>query len=68
MDCIRHYLIQFVNTKGNGWAVINATNPKLAEDIFKQQTSFECVKVSTIRELRWFGDEMQLVSEGMATT
>lgn len=68
MDCIKHYLVNFITSNGNGWAIINATNPKLAEDIFKQQTAYECVKVTTVSELRWFGDTMQLVSEGTAIT
>lgn len=71
MECknnIKQYLLQFTHKNGNGYAVVNATDPKIAENVFKAQTKYEDAGITSIKELRWFGQEMQLVEEGSVVT
>lgn len=61
---VKHYLINFSYKDGNGWAVVNANSVKQASDIFKAQTKYEQPKVLNVKELKYFGEETQLVYEG----
>lgn len=68
IERIRTYILQFIYKDGNGWAIVNARTPNLAESVFKTQTKYEGAKVTDIKESRWFGNNMQLVYEGAVTT
>lgn len=67
-DNIKQYLLQFTHKNGNGYAVVNATDPKVAENVFKAQTKYKDAGITSVKELRWFGQEMQLVEEGSVVT
>lgn len=66
--CLKSYLIHFVHKTGNGWAIINAYSPTQAESVFMVQTKYEKAKICHIKEVKYFGTEMQLVYEGAITT
>lgn len=68
IERIRTYILQFIYKDGNGWAIVNARTPNLAESVFKTQTKYEGARVTDIKESRWFGNNMQLVYEGAVTT
>lgn len=61
---LKHYLLKFSYNKSNGWAIVNAHTVNQAQSIFKVQTRFNGAKVDTIEELRYYGEEIQLVYEG----
>ena len=67
-DCLRTYILQFLYKDGNGWAIVNARTPQQAENIFKIQTKFNKPKVTSIKESKWYGENMQLVYEGTTIT
>ncbi|MBQ9391955.1 MAG: collagen-like protein [Lachnospiraceae bacterium] len=62
------YNIQFIYKEGNGWAIINANSPAQAEQVFKVQTKFEKPIITSIKEFNYFGNEMQLVFEGVVSS
>lgn len=68
IERIRTYILQFIYKDGNGWAIVNARTPNLAESVFKTQTKYEEARVTDIKESRWFGNNIQLVYEGAVTT
>jgi hypothetical protein len=68
IERIRTYVLQFIYKDGNGWAIVNARTPNLAESVFKTQTKYEGARVTDIKESRWFGNNIQLVYEGAVTT
>lgn len=61
---MKTYILKFIYKEGNGWAIVNAHSPNQAESVFYSQTKFESPKVANITELRYYGEEMQLVYEG----
>lgn len=61
---LRHYLLKFTYNNSTGWAIVNAHTVNQAQSIFKVQTSFNGASVDTIKELKYFGEELQLVYEG----
>ena len=61
---MKTYALKFTHKEGSGWAIVNAHSPNQAESVFYNQTKFESTKVISIVELRYFGEEMQLVYEG----
>ena len=67
---MKTWLIQFSYKEGNGWAIVNAHSLQQAKNIFISQSQFSSkdVSVCSAKELRYFGEEMQLVYEGSATT
>ena len=67
-NTMKHYQLQFIHKNGNGYAIVNAPSPNMAESVFKSQTVYKDAKVTLMTEIRWLGDEMQLVTEGSVTT
>lgn len=67
-NCLKTYILQFLYKDGNGWAIVNARTPLQAENIFKIQTKFTKPKVTSIKESKWYGENMQLVYEGTTIT
>ena len=65
---LKIYLLQFKYRDGSGWAIVNATSVKQAERVFKTQTKYKESTVIGTKELRYFGDNMQIVFEGAVTT
>ena len=65
---INTYIIHFTIGDGNGYAIVNAHTPIQAKQIFHTQTATVSPRVSTIKELKYFGEEMQLVYEGSIIT
>ena len=67
-SCIKTYIIQFIYDEGNGWAFVNAHSVNQAEQVFKIQTKYKDVRVTGIKETKYYGEEMQLVYEGAVTS
>lgn len=65
---LKTYIIQFIYPKGNGWAFVNATMVSQAEKVFYNQTKYEDTKITSIKETKWYGSNIQLVYEGAVTT
>ena len=65
---LKIYLLQFKYKDGSGWAIVNATSVKQAERVFKTQTKYKESTVISTKELRYFGNNMQIVFEGAVTT
>ena len=65
---LKTYALQFINKYGNGYAIVNAHSPNQAESVLKAQTRYQISEVTQIQELRWFGQEMQLITEGRVVT
>lgn len=65
---LKTYMIQFMYKEGNGWALVNATSVKQAEQVFKTQTKYEEAVVISTKEIKYCGNNMQIVFEGAVTT
>ncbi len=65
---LKTYIIQFIYEDGNGWAFVNALSPSQAESVFKTQTKYTSARVVSIKETKYYGENMQLVFEGAVTT
>ena len=65
-NCIElnRYIVVFTHSEGNGWAIVNAMSENGAQKVFKNQTKFTNTKVKGVKELRYFGDNIELVYEG----
>ena len=66
--CLKTYIVQYIHSNGNGWAIINCPSPPFIENILKKQSKMLNVRVVSYSELRYFGEEMGLVYEGCITT
>ena len=65
---LKTYIVQYIHKYGNGWAVINATQPSQIEDILRNQGKFSDAKVTSYKEMKHFGNSMAIVYEGNITT
>lgn len=69
---LKTYILQYIYKTGNGYALVNANSPNQAESIFLTQTKYrdkyQDLKVISIQESRWLGQETQLVEEGSVNT
>ena len=65
---LKTFLVQFIYKQGNGWAIINATSINEAESVFKRQTKYEDAIITGVKETKWYGNNIQLVFEGVVTT
>lgn len=65
---LKTYIVQYIHKYGNGWAVINATQPSQIEDILRNQGKFSDAKVTSYKEMKHFGNSMAIVYEGNVTT
>lgn len=65
---LKTYMIQFMYKDGNGWALVNAATVKQAESVFKTQTKYENAVVISTKEIKYCGNNMQIVFEGAVTT
>lgn len=65
---LKTYVAQYIHKYGNGWAIINATDPSKVESILKTQGRFPEVKLVSFKEVCYFGNTMSIVYEGSITT
>ena len=69
---IKTYILQYIHSDGNGYALVNANSPSQAESIFFKQTKhrdeYRDIKVVSIQESKWVGQETQLIDEGSVST
>ena len=65
---LKTYVVQYIHSTGNGWAIINAYHPNQIESILKNQGKFPDAKVTSFRERKCFGNTMSIVYEGNITT
>lgn len=68
LNVLKTYIIQFIYPNGNGWAFINARNVSEASSVFYRQTRFQNTTITSLKETRWYGENIQLVFEGSVTT
>lgn len=61
---VNRYVVVFTHSKGNGWAIVNAMSVDGAQKVFINQTKFINPKIKGVTELRYFGDNVEVVYEG----
>lgn len=62
------YIVQFIHEKGNGWAIMCCPSPSYVEQTFKNQTRYVNAKITSFKEIEYFGNETCLIYEGDVTT
>lgn len=61
---LRTYQVEFSHAEGNGWAIVTTFNPQQVEQLLRNTSKFQDIKVYGIKELKCFGNTVQVVYEG----
>lgn len=65
---MKTYILQFTHSNGNGWAIVNADNPKQASTVFEVNTQYKDTAIISCQEQEAVEENLQIIYEGAITT